>query len=150
VQSLTKAAVLRAPQPEAEITFEKIGARLSKATLADLKKIKELLDKLIPAEEAKAEEETKKYAGVDPATAARLAKLDLLEKAEGERIKKAAEDKEAALNTTIKKMQDELEALKKVKGVSLQKKAEAEPDAEALKKKDDVFGWPSLAQREEA
>jgi gamma-glutamylcysteine synthetase len=150
VQSLAKAAVLRAPLPEVEVTIEKIGARLSKATLEDLKKIKELLDKLIPAEEAKDEEKTKKYAGVDPAVAARLAKLDTMEKAENERIQKAAADKEASLTATLKKLQDEVEALKKVKGVSLQKKAEAEPEAEALKKKDDVFGWPSLAQREEA
>jgi hypothetical protein len=149
VQSLTKAAVLRAPLPEVELTIEKIGARLSKATLDDLKKIKELLDKLIPAEEAKPEE-TKKYAGVDPVVVARLQKLDSMERAEAERIQKAADAEKAAAAEALKKLQEDVESLKKIKGVSLQKKAGAEPEADDVKKKDEPFVWTSLAQREEA
>lgn len=149
VQSLTKSAF--AARPEVELTVEKIGARLSKSTMADLKKIKEILDKLIPAEEAKADEATQKAAGVTPEVAARLRKLDALEAAEAEAIRKAAADKETALTATIKKLQDDLEALKKTKGASLQKKAEGgEPDADSINKKGEPFVWTSLQGHEEA
>jgi len=150
VQQITKSAFLR-PAVEEELTVEKIGARLSKATMAELKKLKEIVDRLVTTEEAKGEAETKKYAKVDPAVAARLAKLDLMEKAEEDRIRKAAEEKETSRDAALKKLQEDLDALKKTKGTSLQKKDDGTPEtSETLKKKDECFGWPSLSSSKEA
>jgi hypothetical protein len=149
VQSLMKSAVMRAPAPEPELAVEKVRVWLSKATIADLKKVKEVIDRLIQSNEEKPED-AKKGAGLPPEVAARLKKLDDLEAAEAESVRKAAADKETNLTATIKKLQDDLESLKKTKGQSLQKKAEgAEPGPDEVKK-GEPFVWTSLQGREEA
>lgn len=158
VKSLTKFASIDFPiaepneEPKEESidefieVVEKAGSKFSKATEAQLMKIKEAIDKLL-AEKA---EDVKKKVGdkkLSPEVTAQLAKLKEFEDKEAEDLKKVAKEKEEAEKAEIadmKKTQDELkeqiEDLKlksKKRGVKkgLEEKEEDETDEDL---------WPSL------
>lgn len=153
VQTLTKSAFpARKDEP---FNVEKYGAKLSKATVEDLKKIRDILNGLLPDLEAEAKKKsatplpTDPYAGLAPEVAERLRKLDGLEKAEAEAVAKAASDKEKALTEKVTKLEAEIDLLKKSRGASSQK-TEADGGTDPLKKKSEVFEWTSLKSQEEA
>lgn len=153
VQTLMKSA-LAAPVEE-PFNVEKYGAKLSKATVEDLKKIRDILNGLLPdlEEEAKrksATPPTDPYAGLAPEVAARLRKLDDLEKAEAAAVAKAADTEKKALTEKITKLEAEVELLKKSRGQSSQKTDEGDPEPkEKVQKKDEPFEWTSLRSQEE-
>jgi len=152
VQTLTKSAFpARTDEP---FNVEKVGAKLSKATVEDLRKIRDILNGLLPDLEAEAKKKSADggadpYAGLAPEVAARLKRLDEIEKAEAEAVRKAASDKEKALTDKVTKLEAEIDLLKKSRGVSSQK-TEADGGTDPLKKKDEVFEWTSLQSHEEA
>jgi hypothetical protein len=150
VKTLAKFAVLGVPvqAEEAEITIEKVGARLSKATLAELRKIKEAVDKIL--EEKEDTEKIAMYKNLPEPIVKRLKDLDALESAAAETLRKAEEKEKSDLKATVKKLADEIEVLKKTKGVTKAVKedeTEDEPEDEPEKKKvgkNEVFEWTSL------
>lgn len=149
--SITKAAVAPDVQ-EAELTVEKIGARFSKATKADLLKVKEIIDGLLKDLEAAAgktepdPDEAKKRAALPADIQARLRKLDEMEAADAARIKKEAADRDKATQDRIAKLEGELAELKKSRTPSAQPKpGEGNEGGETVeKKKGQAFHWGSL------
>ena len=154
--SLAKFATIGYPvakkEEEAEETIEdlieKAGSKFSKATEAQLIKIKEAIDKLL----ATKEDEVKKLAGdekLSPEVIAKLAKLKELEEKEAEALRKAADEKEKAKETEIEDMKkkqdklqekiDELELKTKKRGVK-----KGLTDEEELAEETDEDLWPSL------
>jgi len=118
--SLVKSATYEYPEKESALDFEdveKAGASLSKATIAQLKKIQEIIEKLIG-------EKTKKFIDKDgnklelPEDVLRqLEELDELKKADKERVKKEKEDTEKKEKEDIKTLKEDVEKLKKAKGI---------------------------------
>jgi len=115
--SLAKSATYDYPEKESILDFEdveKAGASLSKATIAQLKKIQEIIVKLIG-------EKTEKFKGEDgkklpDEIVKRLERLDELEKADKERVKKEAEEEQKQKDEDIENLKKDVEDLKKVKG----------------------------------
>ena len=157
VKSLTKFASIDFPiaKPDEEKeesidelieVVEKAGSKFSKATEAQLMKIKEAIDKLL-AEKA---EDVKKKVGdeeLSPEVTAQLAKLKEFEDKEAEDLKKVAKEKEEAekaemadmkkTQDDLKKEIDDLKLKTKKRGVKkgLDEKEEEETDEDL---------WPSL------
>jgi len=120
IQSLTKSAVYDYPVKESEFDFEdvaKAGASLSKATVAQLKKIQDIIEKLVGEKTAKfnkkdGDEEIEIPAEIQ----ARLDKLDKLEKADKERVEKEATEKAEKEKEEKEELLKRVEKLEKTKG----------------------------------
>jgi hypothetical protein len=166
VQTLIKSAVL-GYQPEGEASIEKVGARLSKATLEEVKKIRECIDSTLGGvkalKQAKAiadgligdgvpddKEKSDKYAGLPPEVRARLEKLDDIEAQAAEDLKKAADKRVTDLEEAVKAQKAEIEALKKTKGISKAAKGQGDADDEGVAKKDEPYPWTSLTSHDKA
>jgi len=136
--------------------MEKIGARLSKATLSELQKISDMLKgidvKAIKQVRDAVENliltamprtvEAAKYAGLPEDVRARLMKLDEDEAkaAQQAEVKKQADVLKTLVAEVVKPLQDEIAELKKSKGVSKSAKGQEEKkDADATNL------WPSLS-----
>ena len=93
------------------LDVEKAGAALSKATLAQLRKIGDLIAKLIGDKE-----DTHKAADgekLSDETLAKLEKLDELEKAEAEALKKTDDDEKKALTDKLEELTKTVEGSEK-------------------------------------
>jgi len=140
--SLAKSATYDYPEKESALDFEdveKAGASLSKATIEQLKKIQEIIVKLIG-------EKTEKFKGKDGEKLSddivkRLERLDELEKADKERVKKENEEKQKQKDEDFKNLKQDVEDLKKVKGT---KKSIEGPDKDADGDKDVEDPFPSI------
>ena len=132
IQSLTKSAVYDYPVKESEFDFEdvaKAGASLSKATVAQLKKIQDIIEKLVG-------EKTEKFNKKDndeeieiPAEIqARLDKLDKLEKADKERVEKEATEKAKKEKEDKEALEKRVEKLENVKTKGTKKSIEGHED----------------------
>lgn len=150
--TLAKFAVLnpveKTIEKEADITvdalIEKAGAVFSKANLAKLRKIKEIVDEIIGKQE-----KVEKDAGLDKIpdeVKTKLRKLEELEKAEEERIRDEKTKKEADLLETIADLKKKVENLEKSKASrqSLTEEDEADEDGETKDVKKNTSKWPSL------
>jgi hypothetical protein len=151
IKTLTKYASYGYPAKKAEITdeefieevVEKAGSKFSKATLEQLKKIKDAIDKLL---DSKLNLAQKKFGDVSDEVRQRLEKLEQMEKEEAEKLKKAAEEAEAKKQKEIDDLKARLEKIEKKKPV--RKSIEGQDD------KDDDYDddgpkWPSLLPSDE-
>lgn len=100
---------------------EKAGARFSKATIEQLKKVRDIMTKLIGDKEAAV---NKGHKELPDDVKSRLEELETLKAAEKERLEKEKKDKDEAAEARIKKLEErldkkdeEIEALRKKKGV---------------------------------
>jgi hypothetical protein len=127
---------------------EKAGASLSKATKAQLEKIKGIIDSMLKVK-------TEKLAGdkeenLSDETMEKLEKLQRLEAEDEERIKKAeeAEKKKAADdNAALLKRIEKLE--KEGRSDTTQLKDEGDEGKKKVKKEDETFDWTSLNPKPE-
>jgi hypothetical protein len=155
-------AAHKAAGGDEEVTLEKVGARLSKATKAELAKLKamigegfskaqDILDAML-AEDG-ADPALKKYDGKPDDL---IAVIKAGEKAMTDAktaVEKAAKDKEDAIEARFKKLEDENAALRKSRGISKGIKAqdgepELDKDGKPIKKHEGPL-WPSLGGPED-
>ena len=150
LKTIAKAAVMSGPEGEGgepELTIEKIGARLSKATKDELTKLKTACknaETIVDALLADGSEDAKKYAGLDAKTLiTKLQKADATEAAEAEAVAKAKETPAPdPKDAKISDLTARLEKLEKARGPKTGIKGQ-ETDAETTEKADKPF-WPSL------
>lgn len=149
-KTIVKAAAFQAKADEPEMTIEKVGARLSKATKDELTKLKTALEKvskeataIVDALLADGSEDAKKYAGLDAqALVAKLKKADAAEAAEADAIAKAKEKPTPdPRDAQITDLTARLEKLEKARGGKTGLKNE---DDDAALDKGDKALWPSL------
>jgi hypothetical protein len=149
-----------------DVTLEKVGARLSKATKAELAKLKamigegfskaqDILDAMIAGDGA--DPALQKYEGKPEAL---IAVIKAGEKAQVDAkaaLEKAAKDKDDAIEARFKKLEDENAALKKSRGISKSIKGqdgdkndepELDKDGKPIKKVEGPL-WPSLGGPED-
>ena len=133
------------------IDAEKAGAKLSKATLEQLKKIHAIIEGMIGVKEKGLKKSGDEK--LSPETIARLEKLDAMEKDEAEREKKEKSDKEKKLQDEIDNLKKEVEKLGKTKGIKKSLTDEPEEDEKTKKKKtdkeDEIPEWPSFTKQAE-
>lgn len=152
--TLVKASTFDYPaaQPE-ELTIdgliEKAGKTLSKATIAQLNKIKTIVEGLLG--EIKNVKKEYKIEGDDSAEVLKkLEELEKLKSAERERLEKEKKEKAAASEQRIKSLEDEIEKLKKadLKKQGLEGQTDDDDDEDKKKNKDDSKKdhWPSLGK----
>lgn len=152
VQSITKLATIDTPEMEVkEIDFigeltdvEKAGARLNKATVGQLKKIKEIITKVLGDLEDTAKGD---HEDLPDDVVAKLAKLDKIEKETEEAKKIAATKKEKALQEKIEKLESDIEILKKQPKTKATKQGlnpDEDPDDEGKLEKSEKTLWPSI------
>jgi len=164
ILKVSKAAVtpeeeVEEPDFVAELTdVEKAGARLSKATIAQLKKIVEIAGNMLAASEKKLGKKKDDENEYTPEVIAALEKLEAYETAEVEAEKQALLDAKSETDKKLDAMAKEIEKLKKQKPVK--KGLESDDDeltpeeiaaAEKLKKKggdQEEAQWPSLCNQE--
>ena len=128
----------------AELTdFEKAGAKLSKATIEQIKKIIDICQKLVGEKEKKIKKEGDEK--LSPETIKKLEEYERLRKAEEDRIKKEKEDAEKAKQKEVDELKRRIEKLEKRKPV----KKGIEGQDEDEDKDDDTPRWPSLTGSEE-
>lgn len=144
-----------------ELTLEKVGAKLSKATMEELKKLRDILAKAFEEGKGlkKAHEILTALLGnaeveknSDPAIQAKLEKLALYEEQEKLDLEKSEKTKEDAKEARIKKLEDELVELKKTKGHSKVIKGQDGKDGDdndADDKTDDKWSSFSIGALEE-
>lgn len=140
--SLAKAATYDYPTGGAELDFEdieKAGAALSKATIEQLRKIGDIIKKLIGEKAEKFKDKDGKDLPED--IVKKLERADELEKAEKERIEKEKQEKEEAEKQEKEDMKKRLEKLEKNKGIK--KSIEGQEDTDAGGG-DEGEKWPSL------
>jgi len=133
IQSLTKSAVYDYPVKESEFDFEdvaKAGASLSKATVAQLKKIQDIIEKLVGEKTAKFNKKDGdgKEIEIPAEIQAQLDKLDKLEKAEKERVEKEATEKQNQKDEDYKNLKEDVEKLKNVKTKGTKKSIDGHED----------------------
>jgi len=120
ILSLTKSAVYDYPVKETEFDFEdvaKAGASLSKATVAQLKKIQEIIERLVGEKTEKfIKKDGDKEIEIPAEIQARLEKLEKLEKAEQERVEKEATVKAEKDKEEKEELLKRVEKLEKTKG----------------------------------
>ena len=120
IQSLAKSAVYDYPVKESEFDFEdvaKAGASLSKATVAQLKKIQDIIEKLVGEKTEKFnKKDGDKEIEIPAEVQARLDKLEKLEKAEKERVEKEATVKAEKDKEEKEELLKRVEKLEKTKG----------------------------------
>ena len=131
------------------INTEKAGARLSKATIAQLKKIGEIVAAMIGA----AEKAIGKGEGDDdPELVAKLEKLAAFEAAEKLEKQKIADKKIDDLTADIEDLKKQLKKKPTKKGLESDEENEEEKDdSDKIKKKDgdkEEFQWTSLTSEE--
>lgn len=139
IQVFTKAANFPEATKENEFTNEnfiaelidvdKAGSRLSKATLAQLKKAIEILQGLATSVQKGA---TGDHKDLPDEVVEKLALLDRLQKAEAEKEKQAQLEKEKKLNETIEELTKKVDKLTKEKG-----KSQGLPEEEIEKEDED-------------
>jgi len=139
-----------------DIDVEKVGARLSKATLEQLKQIKEVIEKFLGEgpnmkkvklmlEELIKTADVAKAQNLSPEVVAQLQELETIKKKQQEDIQTAAGKEIQDLKDLVKKQGDDIVALKKSKGQSAQVKDDVDEnkDQDKLEKKDfDKAGKP--------
>ena len=127
---------------------EKAGASLSKATKAQLEKIKGIIDGMLKVK-------TEKLAGdkeekLSDETMTKLERLEQLEADEKERVEKAEAAKKKKLSDDNEALIKRIEKLEKgERSDTTQLKDEEEEGDKKVKKKDDEPQWPSLTQQPE-
>lgn len=129
---------------DAEFDIEKATEeQFSKATLKQLRKLKEIVDKLLTAKESTAKSDGDEK--LSDETIAKLEKLEKLEREEKERLEKEAADERKKTEDEMKKLQDDVAALKKARGV---KKSLDGQEGDKDKEKDDEKApkWASLTK----
>ena len=127
------------------IDAEKAGAKLSKATLEQLKKIHAIIEGMIGMKEKGLKKEGDEK--LTPETIARLEKLEAMEKAEAERKEKEKSDKEQKLQEEIDNLKKEVEKLGKTKGTK--KSLTEEPEEPEKKTGKDDFKWTTFTAKKE-
>jgi Arc/MetJ-type ribon-helix-helix transcriptional regulator len=150
IKTLTKYASYGYPAKKAELTQEefieeilqKAGARLSKATVEQLKKIQSIVEGLIGEKEKTRKD---KFGDVSDEVRERLEKLEKLEKEEADRKKKEKEKADADKQKEIDDLKKRLEKLEKKKPVRKSVKGQEGDDDED----DDTVKWPSLLPKDE-
>jgi hypothetical protein len=141
-----------------EVSLEKIGARLSKATKAELAKLKtmigegftkaqDILDAMLGSGEP--DPDLAKYAGKRDELVTVLKAGEAAIEAEAEAISKAAKAKDDAAEARIKKLEDEIAGLRKTRGISKGIKGQddepkLDKDGKPIEKHEGTL-WPSLA-----
>jgi len=156
IRILAKQASLGHPSTKVEeikflddlLDVEKAGARFSKATVDQLKKVRDMISKLIGDKENAV---NKRHKDLPDDVKAELMELERLRTEDKERLEKQEEDKEKAAEKRIKKLEDkleeqdeEIEVLKKKKGT---KKSIAGQESDEITKganDDDKDNWPSV------
>ena len=111
--SLMKSAIYDYPTKEAkevEFDIDKAGASLSKATKAQLEKIKGIIDGLLKLK-------TEKIKGLSDEQAEKLEKAEAILKADEERKAKEAGELKKKEETEKKDLLDRIAALEKIKGI---------------------------------
>ena len=133
---------------EPDVDVEKVGARLSKATLEQLKSIKDVIEKFLGEgpnmkkvkamlEDLIGKAEVIKQSGLSPEVVAQLAELDKLRAEKADELKKQDDKEKSDLKELLKKTQDRLDKLEKSKGKSAQAKdGDDDQDADDDKSKD--------------
>lgn len=125
--------------------IEKAGKTLSKATLAQLRKVAEIVKGLIgDKEDANKGADGEK---LSDATLAKLEKLAAFEKAEAEALKKTEEDEKKKTTDELADLKKRLEKVEKKKPVKKGlegQTGEGDDEDEDTKKADDTFEWKSL------
>jgi len=152
--ALTPEEKVEEPDFVAELTsLEKAGARLSKATIAQLKKIGEIVAGMIGAAEKALNKGGDDDDELSPEMVAKLEKLKAYEDAEIEAEKQADLD---AKKDTDKKIDDLTKEIEKLKKQKIKKKGldSDDDDDDAGDKKDDPddkeeFQWTSLVKSED-
>lgn len=143
-----------------DVSVEKMGARLSKATLEEVKKIREILLSALGQSaglkkakeivegllEGAVVEKEDPYKGLPDDVKARLRKLDEFEEEKRKEVQKAADKDRQDLLDKVKALEGDVEALKKTKGVS--KAVKGQGDAGGEGEEDEKDNWPSLTQKE--
>jgi hypothetical protein len=156
IKALTKYASYGYPEQKSEDLgkedIEKIGARLSKATLEELKKVQELIDAIDIKAFKKVREiidglikdaEVAKGRESLPADVAkRLAKLDALEAQEKKNAAEAERKRLEKIETDLKDVKELLEKAAKTKGFTKQEKGQ---DDDKDKDKDNTDKWSSIS-----
>jgi hypothetical protein len=131
--------------------IEKAGKTLSKATISQLRKIKELVEGLIGDKEKK----TKGADGekLSDETLAKLEKLEKLEAAEDEALKKTEDDEKKKLRDELDELKTTVEKLGKKKPVKKGLEGQTgegggdDDSEEDIKKGKDIGEWPSLISK---
>jgi len=144
--SLTKSATYDYPVKESEFDFEdvaKAGASLSKATVAQLKKIQDIIEKLVgeKTEKFNKKDSDGKEIEIPAEIQARLDKLEKLEKAEQERVEKEATVKAEKDKEEKEELLKRVEKLEKTKGT---KKSIDGHDKDASDDNDEEDPFPSI------
>lgn len=130
------------------VDVSKAGAKLSKATIEQLKKIKAVIDEMIGAREKDIKKDHQNLPDdvVSELEQLRRFKADTQDK-ENERIKKDQDDKEKVRDDKIAELEKELKELKKKKPVK--KSKDGQDDPAGGDDDDDKTKWPSLSHSEE-
>ena len=127
-----------------KLDVEKAGAKFSKATMAQLKRMKEIIDKLLAAKEdfGKGEGDEK----LSDETTAKLEELDAYKRKEKEDLEKATADEKKKEQERLEKLESEIADLKKKRGVK--KGIEGQEGDE--EDDDDTPKWSSLTKGQQA
>jgi len=123
---------------------EKAGARLSKATISQLKKAAEIIGNLITDAEKNV---SKGHDGLPDDVKADLEELARLRTEKREAAKNKADAEKQALLDKIEKMEKQIKDLQK--GGSKQAKDGDDDDKKANVKKDETPAWPSITGAED-
>jgi len=132
------------------INTEKAGARLSKATIAQLKKIGEIVAAMIGAAEKAIGKGEGDEDGMSPELVAKLEKLAIFEAAEKLEKQKIADKKIDDLTTDIEELKKQLKKKPTKKGLESDEKDEE--DLDKIKKAGgdkEEFQWSSLTSPDE-
>lgn len=135
LKTLTKFASYGYPAKKAEevdflkemVDLEKAGARLSKATIEDLKKVAAIVEKLIGASEDKVKKAAGDKVDIDKLPDTVVARLEKLDRIEAEAVEKKQKEKDKEF-TDMKKDVDMLKKIAKGEPVSKQLDEEEEDD----------------------
>lgn len=150
LKTLTKFASYGYPAKKAEevdflkemVDLEKAGARLSKATIEDLKKVAAIVEKLIGASEDKVKKAAGDKVDIDKLPDTVVARLEKLDRIEAEAVEKKQKEKDKEFTDMKKDVGDVKDMLKKIaKGEPISKQLEEEEedddkDKDKDKKKD--------------
>ena len=143
--SLAKSAVYDYPVKESELDFEdieKAGASLSKATVAQLRKIQEIIEKLVGEKTKKLKKNDKDEFEIPEDIQAKLDKLEKLEKAEKEKEEKDATEKVEKAEKEKEELLKRVEKLEKKKGTK--KSIDGQGNDDAGDDNDEEDPYPSI------
>jgi hypothetical protein len=151
--AITPAEKVKEPDFVAELTnLEKAGARLSKATIAQLKKIGEIVAAMVGAAEKALGKSTDDEDELSPEMLEKLEKLKAYEDAEAELKKQKAEDYKKDTDKKIEDLEKKIEKIEKKKpvkkGLEGQESDDDDDDDDDDNDKKE-FQWKSLTSSEE-